>query len=279
VKSHGIGFHIKVSIRPHFYNPIRYTWHCNDLLLIICITLQELFVSKFTLRLITFPSRSVQTEAMKLLSEATSEGFCDTIGNSLHERSSFPNNIMIFLTLNKWSNSWCRPAEYGTTCLMHFESTKRFPRNLNFVTRGREKAEYCKFVTMQKVSKQTHSRRWDFNSIEPYSRHFMMSWWHSWPQNDQSINMSTHSWGFEGFWEKLTIVLGCAFKWDSQHIFGITVWRITLLWASIQLYKSLSVGQVKGGFLAGARSLCLQNAIVSCKNLTELDIFVLTLDI
>jgi hypothetical protein len=25
VKSHGIGFHIKVSIRPHFYNPIRYT--------------------------------------------------------------------------------------------------------------------------------------------------------------------------------------------------------------------------------------------------------------
>ena len=72
VKSHGIGFRIEVSIRPHFNDPIRYTAHCNDLLLIVCITLQELFGSQFTIRLITFPCRSVQTEAMKLLSEATS---------------------------------------------------------------------------------------------------------------------------------------------------------------------------------------------------------------
>lgn len=72
VKSHGIGFRIEVSIRPHFNDPIRYTAHCNDILLIVCITLQELFGSKFTLRVMTFPSRSVQTEAMKLLTEATS---------------------------------------------------------------------------------------------------------------------------------------------------------------------------------------------------------------
>jgi ubiquitin C-terminal hydrolase len=72
VKSHGIGFRIEVSIRPHFNDPLRYTAHCNDLLLIVCITLQELFGSKFTLRLNTFPSRSVETEAMKLLSEASS---------------------------------------------------------------------------------------------------------------------------------------------------------------------------------------------------------------
>jgi hypothetical protein len=132
---------------------------------------------------------------------------------------------------------------------------------------------------MHKESEQTHSRWWDFNSIEPYSKHFMISWWHSWLQHDQSINKSTHSWGFEGIWEKLTIFLGCSLEWDPQHMFGITVWRITLLWASIQLYKSLSFGRLKEGFLAGTRSLCLQNAIMSCKNLNELDIFVLTLNL
>jgi len=72
VKSHGIGFRIEVSLRPHFDDPIRYSGHGNDLLLIACMALQELFGSKFTVRLMTFPTRSIQTEAMKLLTEATS---------------------------------------------------------------------------------------------------------------------------------------------------------------------------------------------------------------
>jgi hypothetical protein len=45
-----------------------------------------------------------------------------------------------FFTLKKLSNSWCRPVEYDTTCLKHIDSIKRVPSNLNFVTRGREKA-------------------------------------------------------------------------------------------------------------------------------------------
>lgn len=72
VKSHGIGFRIEVSLRPHFSDPLRYSRHGNDLLLIVSLSLQELCGSKCTIRLTTFPTRSVQTEAMKLLSEVTS---------------------------------------------------------------------------------------------------------------------------------------------------------------------------------------------------------------
>ena len=72
VKTHGIGFRIEISIRPHFSDPIRYSRHGNDLLLIATLAIQELCGSKFTMRLTTFPTRSVQTEAMKLLSEVTS---------------------------------------------------------------------------------------------------------------------------------------------------------------------------------------------------------------
>jgi len=72
VKSHGIGFRIEVSIRPHFNDPIRYSRHGNDLLLITYLTLKELCGSKFSIRLSMLPTRSVETEAMKLLSEVTS---------------------------------------------------------------------------------------------------------------------------------------------------------------------------------------------------------------
>lgn len=72
VKSHGIAFRIEVSLRPHFNDPLRYSGHGNDLLLIASLALQELCGPKFKSRLTTFPTSAVKTHAMKLLSEVTS---------------------------------------------------------------------------------------------------------------------------------------------------------------------------------------------------------------
>lgn len=72
VKSHGIGFRIEVSIRPHFNDPVRYSQHGNDVLLIVYLALQEFCGPKFSIRLEKFPTTSVQTAAMKLLSEVSS---------------------------------------------------------------------------------------------------------------------------------------------------------------------------------------------------------------
>ena len=72
VKSHGIGLRFEVSVRPHFNDPIRYSRHGNDILLIVYLALQELCGPNFTIQITTFPTKSVQTEAMKLLSEITS---------------------------------------------------------------------------------------------------------------------------------------------------------------------------------------------------------------
>ena len=72
VKSHGIGFRIEVSIRPHFNDPIRYSRHENDLMLIVSHALKELCGTNFSIQINFFPTRSVETEALKLLSELTS---------------------------------------------------------------------------------------------------------------------------------------------------------------------------------------------------------------
>ena len=72
VKSHGIGFRIEVSIRPHFSDPIRNSRHCNDVLLLVYLALEEFRDSKFKTRMTIVPTTSVQTESMKLLSEISS---------------------------------------------------------------------------------------------------------------------------------------------------------------------------------------------------------------
>ena len=70
VKTRGIGFRIEVSIRPHFSDPLRRSRHGNDLMLITSHVLKG--GNQFTIGLTTFPTRSVETEALKLLSELTS---------------------------------------------------------------------------------------------------------------------------------------------------------------------------------------------------------------
>lgn len=72
VQKDGIGCRLEVSIRPHFNDMIRHQGHFNDILLLSCVAVREFCGNTFNPRINIFPARPVQTEAMKLWSEAYS---------------------------------------------------------------------------------------------------------------------------------------------------------------------------------------------------------------
>lgn len=72
VNSRGVDFRIEVSIRPPDDDPIRRNGHMTDFLLIACVAVKEFCEKKYSPELVTFHTRSVQTQALKLLSDITS---------------------------------------------------------------------------------------------------------------------------------------------------------------------------------------------------------------
>ena len=68
-KEQGLSFRIEVSIRPHSNDPLRKKGHFNDILLLACVAISEFcFLHKPVIALI--PTISIETESMKLISEA-----------------------------------------------------------------------------------------------------------------------------------------------------------------------------------------------------------------
>ncbi len=72
VKSNGIGFRIEVSIRPPIMDPLRINGHFNDFMLIACAAVKEFCSKKYKPELVFLNTKVVETNAMKLLSEAVS---------------------------------------------------------------------------------------------------------------------------------------------------------------------------------------------------------------
>ncbi len=72
VKSNGIGFRIEVSLRPPIMDPLRISGHFNDFMLIACAAVKEFCSKKYKPELVFLNTKVVETNALKLLSEAVS---------------------------------------------------------------------------------------------------------------------------------------------------------------------------------------------------------------
>ena len=68
-REHGISFRIEVSVRPNTNDPLREKGHINDILFIVWLAVRD-FCDSYQPTLVLFPTRRVETDAMKLIFEA-----------------------------------------------------------------------------------------------------------------------------------------------------------------------------------------------------------------
>lgn len=72
VKKHGVGYRIEVSIRPHHSDPLRWKGHFNDMLLLVCVAVQDFCLSSCKPVITFIGTREVTTKVMRLVREANS---------------------------------------------------------------------------------------------------------------------------------------------------------------------------------------------------------------